>query len=343
MTSLGSVLLVRLSALGDVLFALPALEALAASGRAARIGWVVEDKAAALLARHPALDDVVVFPRRTPGAWLGFAAALRARRDDVVVDLQANFKSRMQLMCMKAPRKVGLDGREAKEGAERALTQRVSLTPDCRHRVDRNLAVVAALGVDVPTHAPRPTFPLDEESRARAEQSWHAWAPHGPRVVLHPGTSAFGKLKRWAPERFGALARALATSHDARCIVTGSPDERALVDRSVAASRGAARADDRSRSLDDFLALVAAADIVVASDSMPLHAANLLGTRVVALYGPKDPAVTGPYWDGATVVRSGVDCSPCTLRRCADVICMDELQVGTVVAATRAALESQMQ
>jgi len=332
--SLGSVLVVRLSALGDVLFAFPAVQALLDSGRAARVAWLVEDRAAALLALLPGLDEVLVFARRRRSAWPGHAARLLARRDDLVLDLQGNLKSRLQLLCLRPRRTVGFDASVAREGAHRAYDRGVS-PQGARHRVAQGLQLMAALGVPVPRVPQRPRLALPDEARRRARALLDGLPGAGPVLVLHPGTSAFGELKRWPPARFAELGDRLAASHGARLLVTGGPGEAGLVQDVRRALRAPSLAPAPA-GLADLAALLGAADLVVASDSLPLHLANALGTPVLGLYGPKDPAVTGPAFDRARVVRAGVACSPCTLRRCRDRICMEWLEAGD---AARAAAE----
>jgi ADP-heptose:LPS heptosyltransferase len=337
---LHSLLVIRLSSLGDVLFALPAVQALIASGRAERVSWLVEDRAAALLSGVAGLHEVVVFPRSQPGRWLTHALAMRRRRDEVVLDMQGTLKTRLQLGLLRAPRKLGFDSSLARDGAEGGLTETVQPPSWARHRVEQGLALVNALGVEAPRRPERPTITVDPSSADRVAAFIERLPGKGPVVVLHPGTSAFGALKRWPPEHFAALGAALSRSAGARLLINGGPGD----EPQVAAVRAALRVPATPvppGSLSDLTAWMAAADVLVAADSLPLHLANALGTPVVGLYGPKDPAVTGPFFDRATVVRAGVACSPCTLRRCGDRICMERLPVDEVEAAALALLEGR--
>ena len=335
MEPIRSVLVVRLSALGDVLFALPAVAALAQSRVAERIAWLVEERAATLLEGCAAVDEVVVFPRRHPARWPAHARALRARRDPVTVDFQGTLKSRLQLALLRSPRKIGFTAGVAREGAERALTERIEPPPWARHRVSQNLALLAAFGLSVPRKPERPALAVPAAARERAAEFVAALPGGGPLVVLHPGTSAFGEFKRWPPERFAALGDALVRRRGARLVLTGAPAEEPLV-RAVRDALRSPAAVAPAGGLHALSALLAAADHVVAADSLPQHLANFHGTPVVGLYGPKDPARTGPFFDRSRVVRAGVACSPCTLRRCRDRLCMDRLPVED---ATRAAEE----
>ncbi len=329
-----SILVIRLSSMGDVLFALPAVEALVRSGIAERVSWLVEDRTASMLAGVPGLHETVVFPRSRPAQWARHAAALRARRDDVVIDLQCNLKSRLQRTLLRAPHKLGFDAPFAREGAERGLTQVVQPAPSVRHRVAAGLALVEALGVPVPAAPPRPRLTLAPDATARVQARLDRVPGSGPLVALHPGTSAFGQLKRWPPAAFGRLGDALRHELDARVVVTCGPGEEPLAE-AVSAGMSAPATVLPPIPLDELSACLAAVDLCVAADSMPLHLANALGTAVVGLYGPKDPAVTGPWFDRSEVVRAAVGCSPCTLRRCGDPICMQWLEVEAVTAAAR--------
>lgn len=336
MQELGSVLVIRLSALGDVLFAMPAVSALASSGMARRITWLVEDRAAGLVRRVPGLDEVAVFPRRTPSRWLSHAVAMTARRDDLVLDLQGNAKSRLQRLLLRAPRKVGYDAPLAREGAQAGLSERFVPPLSARHRVAAHLSLLASLGVPVPRgDVPRPVLGLAQASRRLAADVRAAGT--GPLVLLHPGTSVFGRFKRWAPSAFADLGNRLVLSHGARLLISGGPGEDDLV-HALRAHLQSPPLVPPTTSLDDLMALLDVADLVVAADSLPLHLANALGTPVLGLYGPKDPDVTGPFWDRARVVRAGVACSPCTLRRCGDPICMERLTVEAAFDAAVALL-----
>lgn len=330
-------LVLRLSSLGDVLFALPAVGLLRDQGALGRLAWLVEDRAASLLSELFPVDELVVFPRRRKAAWPGHMRRLLARRDDVVLDLQTSFKSRMQRLFLRAPRQLGFDAPLAREGAERSLTERLQPPAGARHRVDTNLAALPAFGLEPPARAPRPTLTVDRDEAARLRRELTP-PGGGPLVVLHPGTSAFGAFKRWPVAAFARLADALGPSRGARLLVSGTGPETALVDELLASTHADAQVL-RAGSLGAFAATLAAADLVVAADSFPLHLANALGTPVVGLFGPKDPAVNGPYWDRSRVVRSGWDCSPCTLRRCAGAPCMTRLDPAAVLAACQELLD----
>lgn len=344
------ILIVRLSALGDVVHALPLLDALRRAHPGAHIGWLVEDRAASLLVGHPQIDRVWVAPRSeasrllrrgrllaAAGVLLRFVRELRAARYALTIDVQSNGRSSALAWASGARRRIGFSSVYAKEWAPWLSTERVS--PDRRlHKVARNLELLGPLGVD--TRGARPRLAISEAARARARERTASLGR--PRVALHPGVSGFGAIKQWEPARFARTARRLAEEHGACCIVTWGPGERELAEGVVAASGGAARLAPRTDSILELAALYELCDLVVGGDTGPLHLAAALGVPVVGLYGPKDPEIYGP-WDGRTgqrarAVRRPVHCSPCRRRTCPNVICMPAIQVDDVVAAAREAL-----
>jgi len=346
------ILIVRLSALGDVVHALPVLPPLRAAHPRARIDWVVEDRAAAVLAGRPEIDRVVVFPRRAlkgrPLARMTRAAAfledLRAERYDAALDLQGNLKSGVIARLSGARIRYGLDASVAREGNHLFTTRRLRPPASCRHRVERNLAVVGAfLGRPASWSDPGlPASPSAAEVARRLLESAGV-APGTTYVVLHPGTSAFGAFKRWPPARFADLARTLAAGGRA-VVVTAPPGEEDLA-RAVVAGAGRGTCLVETPGLDVLGEVLRGASHVVGADTGPLHLAALAGIPVVGLFGPKDPAVYGPWGrraDGTpgllpVVHRDDVACRPCRLRACADPVCMTGLSPEAVLDVVRGA------
>jgi lipopolysaccharide heptosyltransferase I len=350
------VLIVRLSAVGDVLHALPAAAALRRALPEATIDWVVEDRAAALLEGHPLLDRVLVFPRRRwraalarPWRWPGlladvvaFVARLLARRYDAALDLQGNLKSGVVALLSGAPRRVGFASDGAREGNGLFVNQRVA-PRGARHRVERNLAAASAL-VGVPlAHAPFPiVVPAAEAARADAALRGRG-LERGRYAVLHPGTSGFGAFKRWPAERFARLADRLGEDAGLAVALTFGPGEEPLAE----AVRAAARGDVVPVPTESLLALahvIRGARVFVSADTGPLHVAAAVGTPVLGLFGPKDAAVYGPYGVPPSggpagplpvLVRDDVPCRPCPLRWCPDPVCMTGIGADAAYAALR--------
>ena len=342
------ILLIRLSALGDIVVSLPAIAALRETRPDVAIDWLVEDRFAGLLDEVVGVDRVLVFPRGRAtrvSPIVRHVRALRAERYEAAVDLQGNLKSAGQLAAARAQRKIGLAARHAKEGAHRAARERVDLpTSRTVHRAERARSLLAPLGVGIPANGEASRWPdsMRPEFRRHAdveEELDRDLGPPGghPRVLIHPGTSAFGAFKRLPAATFGEVARSLADDGATVRVIHG-PGEEALAKEVADASDGAAEVLPPRHGLRGLIATTRRADLVIASDSGPLHLAAAAGAATVGLFGPKDPAIYAPPFSRSRVVRHPVPCSPCSLRRCADPICMTDMTAGEVVAAARSAL-----
>jgi lipopolysaccharide heptosyltransferase I len=327
-------LLIRLSSLGDVLFALAAVDRLREAEPAAEISFLVEDRFAELPRAHPGIDEVLVVPRREGLAAIARARrSLAARRFDAVLDLQGNAKSALQLTAIRHARKIGFGPGSGRDANFLFVGERVTPPPAAVHRVDRFLWLLSKLGIE-PRRAAPARLRIPEEAAARAAAALGA-AGGRPKVVMHPATSSFGLLKRWEPERFGRAAKQLGIAPGAATFLTCAPGEEPLAAAAAEAACGAAAVAPVTTILE-LAAWLAAPDLVVAADTGPLHLANRLGTPVVALFGPKDPARYGPAYDPNYIVRrADVPCSPCARRWCEAPACMAGIAVEEVAFAAR--------
>jgi heptosyltransferase-1 len=303
--------IVKLSALGDIVHALPVAGALRARWPTSRLTWIVERRHAAVLRGHPALDEVVTVDthawRRAgqPQALVAAAAAmldtrrrLRAAAIDTVLDLQGLVKSGLVSRATGAPARVGF-ARGRERPAALFLTRRVTPPPAARHVVDQYLALAEAVGADRPA---RVEFPLPVDPAAEAAIDAFFAARHLPPrtrvVVLNPGAGRPGK--RWPIDRFAALAGHLARR--SRVLVLWGPGEEAGAQAIAGDLPGVVPAPPTD--LGGLLAVVRRASVVVAGDTGPLHLAAAAGVPCVGLFGPTSGVRNGPYGDGHTVIQS---------------------------------------
>jgi lipopolysaccharide heptosyltransferase I len=314
----GRVLLVRLSAIGDVVNTLPAVSLLRRARPDVFLGFAVEDRARDVIAGHPLIDRVHVFPRRRWRALLGrpdprgwatlvrevraYAAELRAERYDAVLDVQGNLKGAVHALACGAPRRIGFARGYDYELNHLLSTEQVTPPADRPHRVEKFASLVRALGVEGEPGAY--VLPDDPDARRRVEQylTEERLAP-GAFVVVHPGTSDHGADKRWPAERFAALARLVRERLARDVVVTWGPGEEDLARAVCGAAGGAARLGPRTASLLELAELVRRAAVFVSADTGPMHLAAAVGTTCVALFGPKDPAVYRPYGPRHVVLR----------------------------------------
>ena len=343
------ILLIKPSALGDVVHALPVASTLQRRYPNTPLDWLVEEESADILRGHPALSGVVVSGRRrwlrqlrnpiqalpTVGEIRRFARDLRQRGYDAVLDLQGLLKSAFYVIATRAPVRVGFA--EGREGAPWVLTHRISAPPQPVHAVDRYLAFAAA--VDATEAVREFLIALGPEDREVAASLLDA-LPR-PRVVLHP--AARWRTKLWDVERWRAVAASLQ-AEGCGVILTGSQADSALAESIRAGVTPAPVSLAGRLSLKQLAAVLQAVDLMISVDSGPMHIAAALGTPVVALFGPTDPNRTGPLGPGV-ILRQALPCSPCLQRRCqiADTYrCMRDISVADTLQAARHLLRAPL-
>ena len=303
------ILLVRTSALGDVVHALPVLAAVKRHLPGARVAWVIDEAFAPLLAGHGLLDGVIPVPlRRWRRGGSGrarelarFVASLRAFRADVAIDLMGNHKGALLARLSGAHRRLGARRADRREPASALWLNETVAVAAGQHAVDRGLALLAPLGV--------PAAPADFAAAELACGRDRRIA--GAPVFLHPG--AAWDNKRYPPELWGRVASGLARRLSAAVLVGAAAGEGALADAVVAASDGRAHRLD-APDLATLAGAIRGARLVLAGDTGAAHLAHALGVPVLAVHGPTDPALHGPYRaPGAVAVRQ-LPCSFCHRR-----------------------------
>ena len=317
------VLVVKPTALGDVVHALPFLKRLrAARPRPATIDWVIGKPFAGLLEGHPDLDALLIF-EKDRATWGRLRRELRGGGYDLVIDLQGLARSGVMTRLTGAPRRVGF--RYAREGATLAYTEKVGgrVQDHDRHAVDRYLDVADHLGLpELPA-----TFDFaltDDDRRAAAEL-----VPGGRFAVLLPGTN--WATKRWPVGHFAELSKRLPVP----AVICGTAGDGEL-------ARHLTGRDLTGRTtIRQLVAVLERAAVVVANDSGPMHIACALGRPLVTLFGPTDPVRTGPHGRPDTVMRVDIGCAPCLKRTCVHHTCMKALSVDAVERRVRELLPTE--
>ena len=332
----GRILIIKPSALGDVVHGLPVLTRLREKWPSAKISWLVAPAFAGLLENHPLLDEVIHFDRHDYGiAWRSPAAMrrlwrfvrdLRHRQFDLVIDLQGLFRSGWLAKRTKAPMRVGFA--RTRELAWMFYTHRVPVDFTNDHAVTRNIAIATALGCK----EGEVEFPLIGDTAD--EQHIQQWIPAGTRyAVVLPGTN--WATKRWPIEHFAALVEPLQSRFNLKVITAGGPGDVDLANQIPGALNLAGKT-----TLKQLVALLKRADLVIANDSGPMHIGAALIRPLVALFGPTNPTRTGPYTREDTVLRLDINCSPCYSRTCSHQSCLRWLALQQVLKAAEQQLQS---
>jgi heptosyltransferase-1 len=338
------ILIVKLSAIGDVLHTLPAVNAIRKHYSNARITWLVEEEAADLIAGHPALDRVIVSRRKRWAKTIlrkgclksikesyRFIRELRNTTYDLIIDFHGLLKSGLLIGLAKGKRKVGFGkGMEHAEYSYLFLNERVPAVDMDTHALTRNMMLIRALGISADEIAYR--LPIGERERRMAGELLVRCGDEGSKPLVAINPVAKWATKLWSNAKFAELADRLIEEHDALVVFTGSHSDREVVDRIGSRMRHKAANLAGETNLKTLAALYEGTRVVVATDTGPMHLAAAVGTPVVALFGPTAPWRTGPFGSGHQVIRVGLDCSPCFKRQCPTIECMEEISVEQVLS-----------
>jgi lipopolysaccharide heptosyltransferase I len=329
------ILIVRLSAIGDVLHGLPVLCALRDALPKAYLAWVVEGRTAELLRGHRALDELVGVPRgwlKQPRTVLSLRRRLRAARFDVAIDMQGLTKSAVAAWLSGAKRRIGFAGRDGRELSRLLNNERV--LPTRTHVVERNLELLAPLGI---TNPPARFGLEDEPADAQFALEAVAAARLSRFAVINPGAGWPSKV--WPAARYGAVARWLGQRHGLPSLVVWAGEvEKQWAQTIVGESAGAAMLAPPT-TLRELAALVRLADLFVGSDTGPLHLAAAVGTPCVGLFGPVPAERNGPYGPQHVAVQRVCLQGTSRQRRTAGPESMEAISVDDACAACATILE----
>jgi heptosyltransferase-1 len=340
------ILIVRLSALGDIVHALPLLNPLRGSFPGVEIDWLVEENYAAALALATGLHrriivrataniesgDVVSFART--GGYFRAMSFLRSQRYDAALDPQGLLKSATWARASGAKRVIGFSHDDLREPLAASLYTEHVAADQSGHVIRKNLSILQALKIDPgPVElsvAPRVTPEMVKTIRLAGGSNGY--------IVINPGAAWPNKC--WPPDRFAALAQSLRDRTGLHSLVTWGPSERELADAVCRASGGAATPAPAT-TIIDLAALMRSAALVISGDTGPLHIGAAVGAPIVGLFGPTRPERNGP-WEPRDEVLSRAETCVCHHKRhcLRGAPCIDEITVDEVLAAAERRLRS---
>ena len=287
-----SIVIVKLSSIGDVLAGVPTAVALKRAFPLAQIGWVVEGRAGDVLSGHPAIDHLFRLRR----GWLKSFSAVRSLRrqlldfkPDATLDLQGLLKSAIPTWLSGAPIRIGHTPPESRERAWLAYTHPVQSTSD--HVVERNCDLLQPLGI----HEAAPAFDMPRWPVSRGRmQEWLASLrlPRPPAII---NTGAGWPSRIWPTARFIEVAQALHQQHGLQSIIVWGGQQERETATQIVTGAGSAAIMAPPTTLQDLGELSRLARLFISSDTGPLHLAAAVGTPCIGLSGPIPAKRTGPY------------------------------------------------
>jgi heptosyltransferase-1 len=365
------ILLIKLSAIGDVVNTLPVLNKLRRRYPNAQIDWLVTPVIGELLQHHPALRDVIDFTRdksAPPWAWPALksyaqlAAKLRPAGYDMVIDLNGQLRTAFLAFATGAPVRIGFDKprasvwansrkvtddfrkhawQGAREGAWLFYTHFMPLPTLDVHVIDHYLSVGKLLGFD---ESPADfSFHIPQAAQDRVDALLRQRGVANKQLVVISPRGNW-ETKRWPDEKSADVARHFLQRGYAVAVV-GAPSERDVGANIARLAPGTVDLTGET-SISDLAALIARAAICIAHDSGPMHLAVALGRPVVSLFGPSAAIWAGPYHRENAVVRADLACSPCYLRRLSSCpnghACMNDLSAQAVIERAEGVLGTML-
>jgi len=342
------ILILRLSAVGDVLRTLPAAMALKEYLPSSHIAWVVEEPSKTLLESQPEINQVILLPRKrwTEGmrsvgkVWktfkeMGqFVLELRKEKFDLVLDFHGIVKSGMIAFLSGSPKRIGYDRKSSKEGNFLFSNIKVRLPREKISRYQRNFALLKGLGLEVKDFQARLHIP--QRDKEYVESFFIELNPplRRPSIAIHAGTNPKAAFKKWIPGHYAQLADRLIRELGATVIFTWGPGELASVEAIRKEMMEQSVLGPETESLTQLGELFKHCDLYLGGDTGPMHIASLMGTPVLVIYGPTDPVFHEPLGRHKKVMKD-VGCNPCRNRSCKDLKCLKSVTVDDVFKATK--------
>jgi len=366
------ILLIKPSALGDVVHTLPVLVKLRARYPRARIDWLITPENAEVVRYHPALSNVLLFARRDFSKrgrrWRAFVSffdllkQIRSAKYELIIDMHGQVRSAFFALISGARVRIGFDRpvkrgltvsaehdlknipshgwRGAREGSWIAYTHRIPIPTLDVHAIDRYLWVAPLLGLD--DNPPDLTIHLSPQATNKVNRllAEHGVPASKPLVVLVPGT--IWETKHWTIEGFAGVARQFLQDGFAVALAGTTRDQQRC--RQIAAAAPGTCDLSGKTTPADLAALIRRAEVAVTNDSGSMHVAASLGKPMVSVFGPTNPVHIGPYERPESVVRVDLPCSPCNYRRLSqcpfDHACMKQVTSAMVVERVRKILST---
>ncbi len=295
-----NILILKPSALGDIVLALPALTALRKSFPGAKISWLVRPEFAPLLENHPHLDETIIFDRKSLGkAWYhptgirtlcSLIRRLRASQFDAVFDFQGLFRTAVLAWLSGCKKRFGKAN--SRELAHLFYTDQIKQDIDSIHLVDFYLKMVKAAGAQqLDVQFELPCNPADVDSANKLLKS--SSIKSGQYVIFVPGSAHVDKC--WPAERFATLADIIASQFKLPIIAVGTNSEKSLVEKINTMAKTSVMNFVAKTTLKELVELLRTAKLVVSNDTGPGHIAAALGTPLVMMYSWSNPARIAPY------------------------------------------------
>jgi len=328
-----NVLIIKLRYIGDVLLATPAARAIKAARSDVRVTMMVNRGTEDVLSGNPDLGEIMVLDKGSLAAQWRLIAGLRRQRFDTVIDLTDGDRSAFLSWISGAPVRIGFNDEHRWRG--RCYTQVVQPVSGVQHRIDRDLEALKLISIQAGSKDLQFWLTPEEENSADQLLDQLGIQQSQPIVILQPGARYW--FKAWPPERFAELADRLTAQYGCQVLIGGSDQDIELAQQIRQMAKSSPVIMAGRTTIKQFAAIAKKSALFIGSDSGAMHIAAAVGTPVVALFGPSNPAEWGPRGEATEVIYKGLDCRTCfhpTCRR-GEQNCMKLISVDEVATASK--------
>jgi len=333
------ILVARLSAIGDVVRTIPAVNAIRKHFKDCTIHWLVEDRCAEMINGLSCIDELKIIPRKM---WkkIGFFKQLiefqkfinqlKKEKYDIFLDFHGIAKSGLYGYFARIPRRIGYPKGISKEGVTIFYNEIINAEEIHISRYERNFLI--PLYFDKNAKEEHVTLPINKNDTEFATNFLEKNSlKENSFVFMYPGTSKVGRYKRWMPENFGKLANMIFDKYNLKTIIGWGPGEEELIEEMLKVSKESAIALPLT-TMKQLSAVIEKAKLYIGGDTGPTHISSFVKTPLVVILGPSDPVLNQPaYFTSFKIVYAQVDCSPCRNKKCLHLKCLTKISPEMVL------------
>jgi len=324
--------------LGDAVMTVPAIRAIKRGRPDAHVTILSSAELAPVWKLVPEIDEIIT--ANTASVWSVVRTIRTQQPFDVGIIFPNSFRTGLEAWLARIPRRVGYRGHYRGWLLNQVVRERRKPRPP-EHQAHRYLRIAEQLGADIASGpvGEAVTFP----GYATSVPDRSSPASNQPtKLGLCPGAE-YGPAKRWLPDRFAEVAKAIAEQKPVQWVLLGTARDRELGETIAATIGGHCVNRIGQTTLEQLIEELRTCRLLLTNDTGTMHLAALLGVPVVAIFGSTEPALTAPLGDSHIVIRHHVECSPCFLRNCPiDFRCMKAVPAEEVITAVRSLLDNEI-
>jgi len=326
------ILVVNVNWMGDVIFSIPVFKALKKAYPQAILTCLAVPRVRGILEQSPYVDNILSYDEkgedRTPWAKWKLIQRIREQQFDVAFILHRSLTRALLVFLAGIPQRIGYDTK----GRGWLLTKRIRMPQEKLHRCDYYLKIIEEYGIKVDDRICDLQLPEKEVYVMERLLESYGISRDDFVIVVHVGGN--WNLKRWPADYFAMLIRRLVKDYQAKIVIPGTHDDSSLAELISQKSKVNPVILTGQTNLKGLMALMRRANLVISSDSGPIHLASGLGTDVIGLFGPTRHEITGPRGKGKVfILQNDVGCNrhPCYYLECPDNSCMQSITVDHVL------------